>query len=681
MTQRFVMPLEQAYDDDGASIPGAKLNFYITQTLTRKDTFSDSALTTPNDNPVIAESDGRFADIFPEQTESYKVVYTDADDNEIWTADPVTFGTESVIYNQGGTGAVDRTIQSRLQDVVSVKDFGATGDGTDETTEITAAVTYWRSLQSGIFNEAYPTTAQIGLYFPSGHYVASGLTIESNGTGALILGDGINSQLDGITISIKDRVCEVYNLLLRGAGTDGLLIDATTNDVRGGLFHNLWIKDKTNGIHLNSGAGSNAHCKFNHVYVEGTAFGMLVENTSGFHAVDCHFINITDTGVRITGGEEHKFTCCTSFGCDRHTLWITGQSSSIALGFYSTNCTWSGAGATAQDSYTIASVATNGAGGSTVTLTGNHTLTEGMQGTVISGTTTYDGTHDVFNVIDDAFDIAVVFVADPGTGTVVRPAWEVVLEGLDAPARCNDMYFDGGNINFIKLDNVYNAKFNNARVKQQLYLTDSVGTGCNRIIRMGPSRGRQTNSSLDIQISGQNTGFADIVYTDPTGAGFGPGDGGIRMTAPDKSVAMIGNLPQAYNEVFVAEDGIEFSSEELSHAMNANGLKHDSQYSHTSGAIADDIAYSFTPPFASGVAIVTTGLGDIADMAQIAYNTATPTMADAGFLGADTELTTGVLANGAGTDVKITLSVHTDGAFYISNRTGSSQTFWVTFVR
>ena len=32
-------------------------------------------------------------------------------------------------FIQAGTGAVQRTVESKLQDVVSVKDFGAVGDG------------------------------------------------------------------------------------------------------------------------------------------------------------------------------------------------------------------------------------------------------------------------------------------------------------------------------------------------------------------------------------------------------------------------------------------------------------------------------------------------------------------------------------------------------------------------
>ena len=69
-------------------------------------------------------------------------------------------GSSLVGYTQGGAGSVTRTVQSRLQDRVSFKDFGAVGDGvTDDTTAIQACLNA-ASLGSAIF-------------FPEGDYVIS----------------------------------------------------------------------------------------------------------------------------------------------------------------------------------------------------------------------------------------------------------------------------------------------------------------------------------------------------------------------------------------------------------------------------------------------------------------------------------------------------------------------------
>jgi hypothetical protein len=90
-----------------------------------------------------------------------------------------------VYFTQSGTGAATRTVDSKLKDVVSVKDFGAVGDGvfasgagTDNTAAFQAAI---NSLTS-------PSLGSRSLYVPAGVYkLSSQITVPS---GVSIFGDG-----------------------------------------------------------------------------------------------------------------------------------------------------------------------------------------------------------------------------------------------------------------------------------------------------------------------------------------------------------------------------------------------------------------------------------------------------------------------------------------------------------
>jgi hypothetical protein len=80
----------------------------------------------------------------------------------IGVAIPVGIETSAAVvsYTQGGSGAVSRTVQSRLRDFVSVKDFGAVGDGvTDDTSA---------------FNAAWAAAAPQAVYVPAASYAITG---------------------------------------------------------------------------------------------------------------------------------------------------------------------------------------------------------------------------------------------------------------------------------------------------------------------------------------------------------------------------------------------------------------------------------------------------------------------------------------------------------------------------
>jgi hypothetical protein len=86
------------------------------------------------------------------------------------------------VFTQSGTGAVDRTITSKLRETVSVKDFGAVGDGiANDTTAIANAIASAKGI----------------VYFPEGIYkVTSGFTasqpikIQGEGSASLISFEG-----------------------------------------------------------------------------------------------------------------------------------------------------------------------------------------------------------------------------------------------------------------------------------------------------------------------------------------------------------------------------------------------------------------------------------------------------------------------------------------------------------
>ena len=88
--------------------------------------------------------------------------------------------SQQITYTQGGAGAVTRTVQSRLRDFVSVKDFGAVGDGvTDDTAAIQAAIDSHRGK----------------IFLPTGTYKISSTIILKNET--ILIGEGAGAYFQG----------------------------------------------------------------------------------------------------------------------------------------------------------------------------------------------------------------------------------------------------------------------------------------------------------------------------------------------------------------------------------------------------------------------------------------------------------------------------------------------------
>ena len=152
---RFNNPAPQYIDTDGTPLSGGKLNFYITETSTRKDTYSDEALTTPNDNPVTLNNSGTVPNIFLAEDVAYKLQILRADGSLFDEIDPV-----SAVPSEGQLGAWSSTTTYNIPDVVvgsddcyykSIVDSNLNNDPVSSPEEWTkvAFLSYWNT------NETY----------------------------------------------------------------------------------------------------------------------------------------------------------------------------------------------------------------------------------------------------------------------------------------------------------------------------------------------------------------------------------------------------------------------------------------------------------------------------------------------------------------------------------------------
>jgi hypothetical protein len=125
-------------------------------------------------------------------------------------------------FTQSGAGATPRTVQAKLRDTVSVKDFGAVGDGvTNDTAAIQAAIDAVSAAGGGM------------IIFPLGEYINSGVVIltdnvtlrgEGNATLIKYTGDGtaqVAAFCFGQALNGSGTITPVDNCAIRDMQIDG----------------------------------------------------------------------------------------------------------------------------------------------------------------------------------------------------------------------------------------------------------------------------------------------------------------------------------------------------------------------------------------------------------------------------------------------------------------------------
>lgn len=227
----------QFFDNNGNPLSGGKIFSYYAGTTTPLETYTSNTGAVNHANPIILDAAGRVpgGEIWLTNGIGYKfLVYTSANvliatyDNVPSSAQPPAANdADSIQYEQGytvtaggfvigntyrivtvgttdftligatsntpglhfiatgagsgtGTAELSRTVESKLRETVSVKDFGAVGDGIADDTDA--------------IQDALDSGTEINLISGENYYVSTAITISSdtiiNGNGATITGNG-----------------------------------------------------------------------------------------------------------------------------------------------------------------------------------------------------------------------------------------------------------------------------------------------------------------------------------------------------------------------------------------------------------------------------------------------------------------------------------------------------------
>lgn len=268
-------PVVQFFDNNGRPLSGGKITTYLSNTTTPASTWQNEGLSVLNTNPIILNSRGE-ATIWLTPDIQYTFVITDDKDNLIQTVNDIygafqagsnVITAEQVTYNPAGLGAVATTVADKLQEFVSIEDFGASPTATPDEN--------YTAIQAAL-------DAHDAVLIPDNSYSVSDDEIII-GTNKKLYGLGKASQIVSASTTYAIRMI------------------GQTSEVK-----NFFLGCAANGIYLDTASGNAVFNQIDDMYINGPGRGAASTTNSfvGVHfanqngSLSCYFNWVTKNRVR-----------------------------------------------------------------------------------------------------------------------------------------------------------------------------------------------------------------------------------------------------------------------------------------------------------------------------------------------------------------------------------------------
>jgi len=491
----------QFFDNNGTILSGGLVYTYAAGTTTPQAAYTTSAGTIAHTNPIVLDSAGRVSsggEIWLTDPEAYKFVLKTSAAVTIATYDNVTGnssgiyaafaasnGASLVGYTQGSTGSVTTTVQSKLREIVSVKDFGAVGDGvTDDTTAFQSAVNSLSSVGGTVF-------------VPSGSYLIGQISWVKDGV--TIAGDAVSGSRLALKNNVNDSMFKIG--------------DGGTTSIGNTTIKNLYLS----GNKANQTAGHGVY-----------SWGNVLTSV-----IDCNIVNFKQAGIYATNGAGVDYYGRASgnyiTGCDLAGIYLTGGVYSYGiLGNVISGCGKSPA---------------NGAGifinaNDTHRILGN-LFDENENGITLSAASDITIVGNQFENQDRS---SVLLFA--GSTRNVISGNSILNSGLELTdtyfgVKLDDSYYNVTTGNMIINSSATKMSDGVRETGASDYNVVSGNTINNAIVAV---RLLGVNSRK-VGNTGQDAGFTNVLVNSPTGIGYGTGAGGAVTQLTDKSTAVTLNTP------------------------------------------------------------------------------------------------------------------------------------------